>query len=53
MYGFDYQKVDDLYSLENSLNDFFAKDSQPSLLEIKTPEKLNDKILLDYFKNLK
>lgn len=31
----------------------FELEKHPSILEIFTPEKLNNKILLDYFKNLK
>jgi hypothetical protein len=31
----------------------YLENSHPSLLEIFTPEKLNNKILLDYFKMLK
>lgn len=53
MFKFDYQKVEDLNALESNLSTLFTKKNQPCLLEIKTPEKLNDKMLLDYFKNLK
>ncbi|NHN27884.1 2-succinyl-5-enolpyruvyl-6-hydroxy-3-cyclohexene-1-carboxylic-acid synthase [Flavobacterium jejuense] len=53
MFGFTYRKISDIVKLENSLSVFLASNDKPSLLEIQTPEKLNDKILLDYFKNLK
>lgn len=51
MYGFHYFKADDESSLENKWSKF-EKEEEPTILEIFTPEKLNDRILLDYFKNL-
>ena len=53
MFGLDYTAVRDLAALEDSISPFLMANERPSLLEIQTPEKLNDKILLDYFKNLK
>jgi hypothetical protein len=31
---------------------FYSQDKKPSILEIVTPEKENDKVLLQYFKEL-
>lgn len=53
MFGFNYQRATNLEELESELSLFFLKEDKPSLLEINTPEKINDKILLDYFKKLK
>lgn len=53
MFGFNYQKVSDELGLQEKLGSFFVQNDKPSLLEIITPEKLNNKILLEYFKNLK
>lgn len=51
MYHFTYFTANDESDLEQQWNKF-EKEEHPALLEIFTPEKLNDKILLDYFKNL-
>ncbi len=53
MYHFKYQCCINFEELEHNFNSFINDNNMPSILEIKTPEKLNDKILLDYFKNLK
>lgn len=53
MYGFDYLLADNEEDLAASLSGFHAKSSAPRLLEIKTPSKLNDTILLDYFRFIK
>lgn len=53
MFHFNYQCCTNFEELENNFITFINDNNMPSLLEIKTPEKLNDKILLDYFKNLK
>jgi 2-succinyl-5-enolpyruvyl-6-hydroxy-3-cyclohexene-1-carboxylate synthase len=53
MYGFDYIKVNDNSSLKNSLETFYNDSKQPKLLEIFTPSRSNDEILLEYFKFIK
>jgi 2-succinyl-5-enolpyruvyl-6-hydroxy-3-cyclohexene-1-carboxylate synthase len=52
MYAFNYtsiQNEDELYSVWES---FISNQNTSSILEIFTPEKTNDIVLLDYFKNL-
>lgn len=51
MYRFDYQSASNVASLEENLKTFFTSDSK-SILEIFTPTKINDQVLLDYFKKL-
>ena len=53
MYGFKYQTVFEENSLENKLDDFFTDSDSPKLLEVFTPRKINDELLLNYFKYLK
>lgn len=53
MYHFKYECCTNFEELENNFSHFISDNSMPTILEIKTPEKLNDKILLDYFKSLK
>lgn len=52
MYKFRYMAVNDQSELENVLPSFLNEKTQPTLLEIHTPMEVNDKILLEYFKNL-
>ncbi|MEP4948136.1 MAG: thiamine pyrophosphate-dependent enzyme, partial [Flavobacteriaceae bacterium] len=49
MYGFDYQKADNLEQLESCLSNFYETSKTPKILEIFTPRLKNDKILLSYF----
>lgn len=51
MYGFNYVIANDEISLKNNLNLLYQSD-KPIILEVFTPTKNNDKILLDYFKNV-
>lgn len=51
MYKFDYYTASDEESLDNSLNEFYESKNQ-SILEVFTPTLKNDKILVDYFKEL-
>ncbi|OBQ56593.1 2-succinyl-5-enolpyruvyl-6-hydroxy-3-cyclohexene-1-carboxylate synthase [Tamlana sp. s12] len=53
MYGLDYQSVDNEEALASSLTSFYADANQPKLLEIFTPKKVNDDVLLKYFEHLK
>ncbi|CAM4419682.1 2-succinyl-5-enolpyruvyl-6-hydroxy-3-cyclohexene-1-carboxylic-acid synthase [Flavobacterium terrigena] len=52
MYKFNYTSVQDEKELQSVWNSFISDENTPSILEIFTPEKLNNSILLDYFKNL-
>ena len=52
MYGFSYQVANDVKSLKNELNTFMQNSAQPKILEVFTPMLENDKILLQYFREL-
>jgi 2-succinyl-5-enolpyruvyl-6-hydroxy-3-cyclohexene-1-carboxylate synthase len=52
MYGFNYSIASDENSLEKALSELYSNNEQPGLLEIFTPTRMNDSILLNYFKNL-
>jgi 2-succinyl-5-enolpyruvyl-6-hydroxy-3-cyclohexene-1-carboxylate synthase len=52
MYGFEYSIASCEKTLEERLKVFYSQDKKPSILEIVTPEKENDKVLLQYFKEL-
>jgi 2-succinyl-5-enolpyruvyl-6-hydroxy-3-cyclohexene-1-carboxylate synthase len=49
MHGIEYRCVKDENSLKNELGKFFGGSTISKLLEIRTPRKLNDKILIEYF----
>lgn len=52
MYGFGYQKADSEASLKNELTEFMRASGQPKILEVFTPMLENDKVLLQYFREL-
>jgi 2-succinyl-5-enolpyruvyl-6-hydroxy-3-cyclohexene-1-carboxylate synthase len=52
MYGFNYQTASSEATLQQSLDSFFTYDQKPAILEVFTPTRQNDSILLNYFKNL-
>lgn len=52
MYQFKYTSVKDENELELVWNSFISDETAPAILEIFTPEKVNNAILLDYFKQL-
>ena len=52
-YGLDYFYADNQNSLNDILPSFFNNENRASILEIKTPRKLNDVILRDYFKTIR
>lgn len=52
MYGFNYTIASDETTLEQALDGFYSNNDQPQLLEVFTPTRKNDSILLDYFKHL-
>ena len=49
-FGFHYKAVKTHTGLKWALKNFFKPSRQPKILEIKTPRKINDSILLNYFK---
>ncbi len=52
MYGFGYQSASDEESLQVALSPFMEKSGQPKILEVFTPMRENDGVLLGYFKGL-
>ena len=52
MYGFEYLTASNQENLESSLEIMFAQNEKPVLLEVFTPTLENDKVLLQYFKEL-
>lgn len=52
MFGFEYNKASNETELEASLELFYSDEKTPKLLEIFTPSKENDGILLNYFKSI-
>ena len=53
MYNFEYYIATDEDSLKTSYNTFLNQNNKPCILEIFTPEKSNNRILLDFFVALK
>lgn len=53
MFNFNYQLIVDNDNLEFKIEQFLKDSAGKSLLEVQTPEKINDKILVEYFKKLK
>jgi 2-succinyl-5-enolpyruvyl-6-hydroxy-3-cyclohexene-1-carboxylate synthase len=52
MYGFNYLTASTETTLEESLKTMFSNDEKPTLLEVFTPTLENDKVLLQYFREL-
>lgn len=53
MYGIAYYQANNYSDLQKGLRAIFTDDHAPKLLEIHTPRKNNDKVLLKYFEYLK
>ncbi len=53
LYGFDYASASSSEEIEQALNGFFDTSEKPRLLEIFTPRKVNDEVLLNYFSFMK
>jgi len=51
-FGCKYRKATSLGALKIKLPRFFKSNTAPQILEIQTPRKLNDTVLLDYFKTM-
>ena len=52
MYQFDYITASDETSLSNSLKQLFKNNDKPTILEVFTPTRENNKLLLNYFEAL-
>lgn len=52
MFAFKYISVQNEVELHSVWDSFISNNNRPSILEIFTPEKINDIVLLDYFKKL-
>ena len=52
MYGLAYFEAHDEISLTQQYAAILSQNEKPSILEIFTPEKLNDQVLLDFFRKL-
>jgi len=53
LYGFEYFKAANEVETANQIKEFFESSGKPKLLEIFTPRKMNDKVLLEYFSFMK
>ncbi|WP_314772042.1 2-succinyl-5-enolpyruvyl-6-hydroxy-3-cyclohexene-1-carboxylic-acid synthase [Capnocytophaga sputigena] len=53
MYNINYQLATNLTDLERKIGEFYEKSDVPKLLEVHTPRKINDKVLLKYFEFIK
>jgi 2-succinyl-5-enolpyruvyl-6-hydroxy-3-cyclohexene-1-carboxylate synthase len=52
MFNFNYSIASNEKSLKEGLEAFYSQNDKPSILEVFTPTLVNDKILLQYFKEL-
>jgi len=52
MYGFEYLSASNESALNRALELFYKDIEGPKILEIFTPSEVNDRVLLDYFKNI-
>jgi len=50
MFGFNYFEASDEKNLEDEWQSFINQNDKPSIFEVFTPEKINNKILINYFK---
>ena len=53
LYGFDYASANSSEEIEEGLKGFFDASEKPKVLEIFTPRKVNDEVLLEYFSFMK
>ena len=52
MFGFDYCSVHNEEELEELLPFLFQKEDRPAILEIFTPDRVNDEALIAYFRSI-
>lgn len=53
LYNFEYHKANSQEEVQGELQEFFGGTGKPKLLEIFTPRKVNDEVLLEYFNFMK
>ena len=53
MHGLSYESVSDEVALKGALESFYVVDNKPKLLEVFTPKRINDTVLLNYFEVIK
>lgn len=53
MHDFEYTSAKTSEELSDKLSNFFNASEKPRLLEIFTPRKINDEVLLEYFNFMK
>lgn len=53
MYGFDYFQAKDEATLQHQYKSLLNQNEKPSILEVFTPEKDNNGVLLEFFRGLK
>jgi len=51
MYDFDYFSCENESDLQSEMQ-LFLTSGKPSIIEVFTPTEVNNKVLLEYFKNL-
>lgn len=52
-YGLDYFYAENQTEVKEILPDFYAANSRAAILEIKTPRRVNDQVLINYFNTIK
>lgn len=52
MYGFQYRIASNEASLQDAISSLYSQNDQPTILEIFTPTRQNDSVLLQFFKEL-
>jgi 2-succinyl-5-enolpyruvyl-6-hydroxy-3-cyclohexene-1-carboxylate synthase len=53
MHDLSYESVSDLEALNITLKSFYSEGEKPKLLEVFTPKRINDEVLLNYFNFIK
>lgn len=53
LFGFEYDSASSSEEIEDGLSSFFGPSDKPKVLEIFTPRKVNDQVLLEYFSFMK
>jgi len=53
MFGFEYRSATNTETLKDGLKEFYKASDKPKLLEVFTPSRENDEILLEYFNFIK
>lgn len=53
MFNFEYASVSDNETLKSELERFYETSDTPKILEVFTPQNLNDEVLLEYFNFIK